>query len=71
MTTPQDKIIEQLEANIRLLRDSVTRLELEIFELKGDNKILKGQLKKATAELQKQQGYYDSDGNYIEWKGYW
>ena len=66
MTTPQDKIIEQLEANIRLLRDSVTRLELEIFELKGDNKILKGQLEKATAELQKQQGYYDSDGNYIE-----
>ena len=44
----------------------MTRLELEIFELKGDNKILKGQLKKATAELQKQQGYYDSDGNYIE-----
>ena len=66
MTTPQNKIIEQLEANIRLLRDSVTRLELEIFELKGDNKILKGQLKEATLELQKQQGYYDADGNYVE-----
>ena len=66
MTTPQNKIIEQLEANIRLLRDSVTRMELEIFELKGDNKILKGQLKEATLELQKQQGYYDADGNYVE-----
>ena len=66
MTTPQNKIIEQLEANIRLLRDSVTRLELEIFELKGDNKILKGQLNLATLELQKQQGYYDAEGNYVE-----
>ena len=66
MKTPQDKIIKQLEANIRLLRDSVTRLELEIFESKGENKILKGQLKEATLELQKQQGYYDDDGNYIE-----
>ena len=66
MTTPQNKIIEQLEANIRLLRDSVTRLELEIFELKGDNKILKGQLKEATLELQKQQSYYYDDGNYVE-----
>ena len=66
MTTPQDKIIEPLEANIRLLRDSVTRMELEIFELKGDNKILKGQLNEATLELQKKQGYYDDDGNYVE-----
>ena len=66
MKTPQDKIVKQLEANIRLLRDSVTRLELEIFELKGSNKILKVQLKEATLELQKQQGYYDDDGNYIE-----
>ena len=64
--TPQNKIIEQLEDNIRLLRDSVTRLELEIFELKGDNKILKGQLNLATLELQKQQGYYDAEGNYVE-----
>ena len=64
--TPQDKIIEQLEANIGLLRDSVIRLELEIFELKGNNKILNGQLKESTLELQKQQGYYDADGNYVE-----
>ena len=64
--TPQDKIIEQLEANIGLLRDSVIRLELEIFELKGNNKILKGQLKESILELQKQQGYYDADGNYVE-----
>ena len=63
MTTPQNKIIEQLEANIRLLRDSVTRLELEIFELKGDKKILKGLLNKTTLELQKQQGYDDDEGN--------
>ena len=49
-----------------MLRDSVIRLELGIFELKGDNKILKGQLKEATLELQKQQGYYDDDGNYVE-----
>ena len=66
MPTPQDKIIAQLEANIGLLRDSVIRLELEIFELKGNNKILKGQLKESTLELQKQQGYYDADGNYVE-----
>ena len=44
----------------------MTRLELEIFELKGDKKILKGQLNLATLELQKQQGYYDADGNYVE-----
>ena len=49
-----------------MLRDSVTRLELEIFELKGDNKILKGQLNLTTLELQKQQGYDDDDGNYVE-----
>ena len=66
MKTPQDKIIKQLETNIELLRNSVTRMELEIFELKGKNKILKGQLEKANLELQKQQGYYDNDGNYIE-----
>ena len=66
MTTPQDKIIEQLEDNIRLLRDSVACLELEIFELKGDNKILKGQLKEVSNELQKQQGFYYDDGNYVE-----
>ena len=66
MIIPQDKIIEHLEANIRLLRDSVTRPELEIFALKGNNKILKGQLKEATLELQRQQGYYDDDGNYVK-----
>ena len=66
MKAPQNNIIEQQEANIRLLRDSVTRLELEIFELKGENKILKMQLKEATLELKKQQGYYDDDGNYVE-----
>ena len=66
MTTPRNKIVEQLDANIRLLRDSVTYLELEIFELKGDNKILKGQLNLATLELKKQQGYYDAEGNYVE-----
>ena len=42
------------------------RLKLEIFELKGELKITKGQLKEATIELQKQQGYYDEDGNYVE-----
>ena len=66
VATPQDRIIEQLEANSGLLRNSVTRLKLEIFELKGEIKILKGQLKVATAELQKQQGYYDDEGNYVE-----
>jgi chaperonin cofactor prefoldin len=59
MLTPEEKIIEQLESDIE-------RLKLEIFELKGDNKILKGQLKEATIELQKNQGFYDDDGNYIE-----
>tara|TARA_Y100000590_G_scaffold338304_1_gene385493 strand:- start:86 stop:265 length:180 start_codon:yes stop_codon:yes gene_type:complete len=59
MLTPEEKIIQQLESDIE-------RLKLEIFELKGDNKILKGQLKEATIELQKNQGFYDDDGNYIE-----
>ena len=63
--TPQDKIIEQLEVNIRLLRDLVTRLELEIFEQKFDNKILKGQLKEANLAPQKQQSYHYY-GNYVE-----
>jgi len=57
--TPQDNIIEKLESEIE-------RLKLEIFELKGEFKITKGQLKEATIELQKQQGYYDDDGNYVE-----
>ena len=59
MPTPQDNIIEKLESEIE-------RLKLEIFELKGELKITKGQLKEATIALQKQQGYYDDDGNYVE-----
>ena len=60
MLTPEEKIIEQLESDIE-------RLKLEIFELKGNNKILKQQLKEATIELQKNQGFYDDNGNYIEY----
>ena len=59
MPTPQDRIIDQLESDIE-------RLKMEIFELKGVNKLLKKQLKEATEELQKNQGYYDDDGNYVE-----
>ena len=59
MSTPQDNIIEILESEIE-------RLKLAIFELKGELKITKGQLKEATLELQKQQGYYDDNGNYVE-----
>ena len=59
MSTPQDNIIEKLESDIE-------RLKIEIFELKGELKIIYGQLKEATLELQKQQGYYDDDGNYVE-----
>ena len=59
MSTPQDRIIEQLESDIE-------RQKLELFELKGEIKILKKMLKDATAEIQKQQGYYDDDGNYVE-----
>ena len=59
MATPQDKIIEQLESDIG-------RLKLEIFELKGDNKLLRMQLKECSTKLQEQQGYYDDAGNYVE-----
>ena len=59
MTTPQDNIIEKLESEIE-------RLKLEIFDLKGELKITKSQLKEASNELQKQQGFYDNDGNYVE-----
>ena len=59
MPTPQDKIIEQQESDIE-------RLKLEIFELKGEVKILKKMLKDATEEIQKNQGFYDTDGNYQE-----
>ena len=62
MSTPQDNIIETLESEIE-------RLKLEIFELKGELKITKSQLKEASNELQKKQGFYDDDGNYVEyWK---
>ena len=57
--TPQDKIIDKLETDIE-------RMKLEIFELKGDNKLLKMQLKECATKLQEQQGYYDDDGNYVE-----
>ena len=56
MATPQDKIIEQLESDIE-------RMKLEIFELKGDNKVLRMQLKECSEKLQEQVGYYDADGN--------
>ena len=59
MPTSQDRIIDQLESDI-------ARLKMEIFELKGVNKLLKKQLKEATEELQKNQGYYDDDENYVE-----
>jgi len=57
MSTPQDNIIEKLESEIE-------RLKLENFELKGV--ITKSQLKEASNELQKKQGFYDDDGNYVE-----
>ena len=57
--TSQNRVIEQQESDI-------ARLNLEIFELKGEIKILKKMLKDASAELQKSQGFYDDDGNYVE-----
>ena len=59
IATPEENIIEKLESEIE-------RLKLEIFELKGELKIARSQLKEATNELQKQQGFYNNDGNYIE-----
>ena len=59
VSTPQDKIIDQLESDIE-------RLKLEIFELKGEVKILKKMLKDASEELRRQQGFYDADGDYVE-----
>ena len=59
MPTPQDNIIEQQESDIE-------RLKLDIFELKGEIKILRKMLKDATEEIQKNQGFYDIDGNYQE-----
>ena len=59
MSTPQDNIIEKLESEIECLK-------LEIFEIRGELKITKSQLKEASNELQKKQGFYDDDGNYVE-----
>ena len=59
MSTPQDSIIKHQESDLE-------RLKLEIFELKGEIKILKKMLKDTTEELQKNQGFYDDDGNYVE-----
>ena len=58
--------LKQFDIIIEKLESEIDRLKLEIFELKGELKITKGQLKEATLELQKQQGYYDDDGNYVE-----
>ena len=54
MATLEENIIDELE------------LEIESVKLKGGLKITKGQLKEANLELQKQQGYYDDAGNYVE-----
>ena len=59
VATPQDNIIEQLESDIG-------RLKTEIFELKGDNKLLRMQLKECSEKLQEQTGYYDDEGNFVE-----
>ena len=59
MPTPQDRIIDQQKSDIE-------RLKMEIFELKGVIKLLKIQLKEATASIQEIRGYYDDDGNYVE-----
>jgi len=39
---------------------------LKYLSLKGELKITKSQLKEASNELQKKQGFYDDDGNYVE-----
>ena len=59
VSAPQDKVIEQLESDIEHYR-------LEIFDLKGQVKMLKKMLNEASEEIQKQQGFYDDDGNYVE-----
>ena len=59
MAHPQDKVIEQLESDIE-------RMKLEMFDLRGENKLLKMQLKECATKLQEQQGYYDTDGNFVE-----
>ena len=47
MATPQDKIIEQLESDIE-------RYKLEVFDLKGEVKILKAMIKDVTSEFKKE-----------------
>ncbi len=42
------------------------RKSLRTNHLPTANKIAKGQLKDATLELQKQKGFYDDEGNYVE-----
>ena len=59
VSNSQDKIIDQFESDIE-------RLKVEIFKLKGDNKLLRMQLKECSDKLQEQQGYYDEEGNYVE-----
>ena len=59
MATLEENIIDELELEIESVK-------LKIFKLKGELKITKGQLKEANLELQKQQGYYDDAGNYVE-----
>ena len=48
------------------LESDIERLKVEMFEMKGDNKLLRMQLKECSEKLQEQQGYYDDDGNYVE-----
>ena len=54
VSTPQDKIIDQLESDLG-------RYKLEVFELQAEVKILKRMLKDATEEIQKQQGFNYAD----------
>ena len=58
MSTPEERIIEQLESDIE-------RHKLKIFEMQSEIKILKQMLKDVSVDLQKAQGY-DDDGNYVE-----
>ena len=59
VSNSQDKIIDQFESDIE-------RLKVEIFKLKGDNKLLRMQLKECSDKLQEQQGYYDDEGNFVQ-----
>ena len=59
VTTLKYIIISQQESDIE-------RLKTVIFELNGDIKLLRMQLKECSEKLQEQVGYYDEDGNYVE-----